>query len=150
MQRSNGFTLIELLIVILIIGVVTNLAVYSVKLIDRPGENSFTKLKKQKKIVQHKAQMSNFLMRIRLAEDSKDNTQSIIAEYFDVEKQIWSPDTKIEAGKITLNNQETVLMDYPFIVIHPNSFVANGQICINDECLQYAKKQYESQQYEEK
>ncbi len=139
-NNQRGFTLIELLIVILIVGIVSSLSVYSVNLVSQQTQNSFvTKLQNQVQSARHKAQLYNFSMRIRLLEEGKDNeTQQIIVEYFDVDKQIWRLDTKLD--KITLSNQQTILMDQPLIEIGANGFITDGQICIDDECWKSAKE----------
>lgn len=136
-NNQYGFTLIELLIVILIIGVFANFSVYSVNLLDKHEQNLTTnQLTSQIQSARHKAQMFNFSMRINLIENKGD--QQIVVEYFDPFKRAWRVDGNIE--KITLTKQDTVLMDVPFININANGFITDGQICINDECLQSVQK----------
>ena len=134
-NKQYGFTLIELLIVILIVGILASFSVYSVNLVNRNNQhNLVTQLKNQIQATQHKAQMFNFSMRIRVIENENNSTQQIVTERFDNVGQKWISDNQISPS-----SEDRVVM-YETIMIEPNGFITDNQVCINDECVDVAQK----------
>lgn len=155
MQRSAGFTLIELLIVVLIVGVISSLAAYSMQIVSEQNQNSLmNQWENQVKSVKNKAKMYNFRMRIGLKTNPKSNQQEIFTQYwtnknqqnneknYDVDynlintnpSQNWSWQDDLELEDMTFDDDDLVLMDEKFISIFPNGFVSDGSICFNGEC----------------
>ncbi len=139
-NNQHGFSLLELLIVLFIAGILLSFSVFSVNLLNKHNQNSvITQLQNQVQSAQHRAKMFNFLMRIRLYEDEADeDRQRIVTERFnfnfDIDKQKWVTESEIPL------TDEVVTMTSPFIVINPNGFITDGEICINEQCWQSASK----------
>lgn len=131
-NRQNGFSLIEVLIVLLIAGILLSFSIYSVNLLDKQRQNSLiTQLQNQISSVKHKAQMLNFLMRIRHIVEK--DSQRIVVEYFNVEQRVWLLDKNIKSVQLT---DEKIDINTPFIDIRANGFITQSTLCVNDECVE--------------
>ena len=136
-NKQNGFTLIELLIVLLIIGVLVSVSVYSLNLVrTTQKDKNIVKIKRLLHQTRHKSQMYNQQMRIRQNQDQETKSPSLIAEFFDVDKQQWSLDTSIEVLKFVELEFE---IGADIIMLNPNGFITDTELCLNQTCVNSVK-----------
>ena len=131
-NKQNGFSLIELLVVLLIAGILLGAAAYSIRLLNQQQQTDLTiQLKNQIQATQHKSALFNWLMRIRLLTEKQQ--QRIVAERFDFDKYSWQIDGSIDA--IQLADDALVNMERQFLLVMPNGFTTNSNVCIDDACI---------------